>query len=183
MGFMGQSVSNDQFIEKLIRRTAQAAIGQSSLRNQGSSGVILAAREAVAKINLGELGQLTEFSYHRYLDEATERLMASFPDGARNWGAARKALNLFLRDATYNVDLSERFRLDVIRPLLEVPLDKDVATGLRLQCSDLPSWKTIKHLQPVTSSRYQSVASAVAQQYNVYRVDLDVFFWRAVKPR
>ena len=107
-------------------------------------------------------------------------MLKSFPAKARNWGAARKAMNLYLRDVAYNVDLSEAFALSQIRSLLEVPLDKDVASGLlcEQEGTSLPKWPTIKRLEPPTSAKYQAVAGDVAKRRGVDRVDLDVYYWR-----
>jgi hypothetical protein len=37
----------------------------------------------------------------------------------------------------------------------------------------------VRDLRPEISKKYRAVASAVAKRYGVYRVDLDVFYWRA----
>ena len=65
------------------------------------------------------------------LNVATRRLKDRLPKGARNWGAARKALNIFLRDVLYNHYLRSRHHLDRLEEWLEVPLDRDVAAALR----------------------------------------------------
>jgi hypothetical protein len=168
------------FIAKLVRRTAQAAIGPSALRKQGAAGVVSAARDGAADLDLRRLAKLSGSSFASFLDEATDTLLAMFPKDARNWGAARKGINLYLRDAAYNVDLSAEFGLDALRPYLEVPLDKDVGLGLRAQPEghELPNWDSIKRLSSRTSQLYQTVATAVAARHGVCRVDLDVYFWR-----
>jgi hypothetical protein len=175
---MGRSRS--LFIEKLVRRTAQAAIGPSALRNQGAAGVISGARSAAAALDLRRLGTRTSDSFPKFLDVVTAEFLEHFPPNAKHWGAARKAANLFLRDAVYNVDLSAEFRLSAVRSFLEVPLDRDIATGLlgQPEGSQLPEWSSIKGLKPETSAKYQLVASAVAIRNGVNRVDLDVYFWR-----
>lgn len=172
---------HDTFITNLLYRTAQAAIGPSALRKQGASGVISAAREAAAKIDVRKLSECNVQTFPAFLNEATDALLNRFPDKAKNWGAARKAINLYFRDLVYNADLSMYFQLKPVRELLEVPLDKDVATGLldQPEGKSLPKWTSIKGLQPKTSAAYQAVAAKVASRHQVCRVDLDVFFWRA----
>ena len=168
------------FLEKLHRRTAQAAIGPSALRNQGAAGVIGAARRAAESIDLTRYSMATLESIATLLNEDTSRILLLFPASAQSWGAARKGLNLFLRDAAYNVDLNNEFKLAGVRSLLEVPLDKDVGTALNAEPegANLPRWRSIKSLQPAMSTRYQDIALQVARRFGVSRVDLDVYFWR-----
>jgi len=167
------------FLDKLLRRTARAAIGPSALRNQGAGGVIAGAGLAVEEIDLHRYGLSNGNTLQALLDEGTQALLKKFPQEAQSWGAARKGLNLFLRDATYNIDLSAAFGLARIRPFLEVPLDRDIGSALSAQPegANLPKWDTIKGLTPTISHEYQSVATEVAKRYKVHRVDLDVFFW------
>jgi hypothetical protein len=61
---------------------------------------------------------------------ATFAMRADERHHTRTWGAARKALNLFLRDVQYSWDLSSYFGLHTIFSFLEVPLDRYVAQGL-----------------------------------------------------
>lgn len=172
--------SREEFIKKLQRRVAQAAIGSSALRNQGAPGVIGAARTTAAKFDLAEFGACRSDRFPLLLDRATDVMCASFPKDGRNWGAARKAVNLFLRDAVYNADLASRFALARMRAWLEVPLDRDVATQLiaEKEGANLPRWKSIKRLESDISKEFQRVASNVARRRGIERVDLDVYYWR-----
>jgi hypothetical protein len=170
------------FLETLRFRLAEIAVGHSALRNQGAPGVIAAARSFLKGIDLGSFVVPAEADFLARLDEMTVCLQKAFPAGTRHWGGARKALNLFLRDAVYCADLASHHRLHAIRGWLEVPLDRYVAQGLRgyAQLSaGLPRWKGIKYLTQASSGDYQQVASAVAREEGVARVDLDVLFWRA----
>jgi hypothetical protein len=170
-----------EFLKQLRRRTAQAAISASALRKQGAAGVVGAARTFMEDLDLRRYSKATQASMGNLLDEDTAGLLKSFPKGARNWGAARKALNLFLRDATYNIDLSGEYGLTKVRPYLEVPLDKDVAAELKGEDERavLPKkWPGIKNLIKPISDDYQTLAREVAEGLGVYPVDLDVFYWR-----
>jgi hypothetical protein len=170
-----------EFIHRLQERTAQAAFGPSSLRNQGAPGVIDAARRAAGRLDLAAFGSCrSSNTFLQSLDQATEAFRDKFPSAGRSWGGARKGVNLFLRDAVYNADLAAHFDLARMRPWLEVPLDKDVATQLIAEREgfELPAWRTIKGLNCCVSAEFQRVASRVAQRKGVARVDLDVFYWR-----
>lgn len=170
-----------EFITRLQGRTAQAAIGASTLRNQGASGVVGSARKSLSKLNLWKFGKANRLTFPKLLDDATNNTMNCFPIDAQNWGAARKAANIFLRDACYNYDLCCYFGLARIRRWLEIPLDKDVAKCLHHEQggSNLPKWTGLKKLTPVASREYQDIASIVARRRRVARVDLDVYYWRA----
>ncbi len=161
-------------------RTAELAIGTSTLRNQGAPGVVSAAREFLKELDLDLFRVRNRDSFHARLSAATRRLKGRLPKRARNWGAARKALNIFLRDALYNHYLRSRHGLERLEEWLEVPLDRDVATALRreTQGASLPRWKTIKRLTPKISRRYQAVAQVVARRKGTQRVHLDLYYWR-----
>lgn len=96
-------------------------------------------------------------------------------------GTARKALNIFLRDACFHRILSEELGLTTIVPVLELPLDADVADGLReLAGESVPSWDAVKRLEKPESDRYQASAAEIADQLGDgwYRVHLDLLLWR-----
>src|SRR5262249_39672812 len=161
-------------------RLAEIAVGPSALRKQGAPGVIAAARAFLKCLDLRSFVRPEGSAFLSELDAATVSLQEILPTGARHWGAARKALNLFLRDALYCADLATHYRLEVIRGWLEVPLDRHVALGLRRYpklSGGLPRWAGIKHLTQQASGEYQEVACAVAQEEGMARVDLDVIFW------
>src|SRR5438067_10654261 len=141
-------------------RIAELVIGISTLRNQGAPGVVSAAREFLKQLDLAAFRGGSRERFEARLNVATRRLERRLPRGARNWGAARKALNIFLRDVLYNHYLRSRHALDRLEEWLEVPLDRDVAVALRGESEGaaLPRWKTIKRLTPDVSRRYQSVA-------------------------
>ena len=173
---------NPKTIGYLRRRTAELAIGNSTLRNQGAPGVAKAARHFLAKVDLKSFSVSSEQKFSQILDCATIDLVRALPPGARNWGTARKALNIFLRDCLYNQFLCSYFAISHIHPWLEIPLDSHVAKGLRRtsQGSDLPKWDTITGLNHERSDRYQEVAGRVAKKIGCNRVDLDIYLWREV---
>ncbi len=119
------------FIDRLHARTALMAIGASTLRNQGASGVVDAARKCLRAMDLRDFSQAARPGFSASLNRHMQSLMRRFPGGARNnWGAARKAINVFLRDVLYSRRLCDRFGLARVEAWLELPLDKSVYQGL-----------------------------------------------------
>ena len=171
-------------IGKFQSRTAELAIGPSTLRNQGAPGVVDTARKYLMRLDLKQFNDCTQKDFQGVLDKETKKLQNQFPEGAKNWGAARKALNIFLRDALYNHYLREHYKLQHIASWLEIPLDSHVAGRLRgeYRGSDLSKWPGIRHMDSDISDEYQCVAEQVAGRRGVARVHLDLFYWRAAKP-
>ena len=188
-------MNQTDFYKQLYRRIAQIAVGASAIRNQGKKGdkgLIKSCRDYFEnEIDLTEFfnSLSSNEAYKTFLTTHTNDLANLFPLTARSWGAARKGLNLFLRDLTYNKYFADKFDLptdfdqnnDKLKNL-EVPLDKDVAKGLRKHYKrQLPKWNGIKHLTPDSSDEYQAKAMELASEKNIARVHLDLEFWRDKK--
>lgn len=180
-------MEKDEFLRQVHRRVAQTSVGPSAIRNQGASGLITISRSYFEKnINLSEFREkLIKDSYIDYLDKLTTDLRNRFPDGGKSWGAARKGLNLFFRDVVYNKYLADSLNIPTdykenLKALryLEVPLDRDVATGLNKTFGDLPKWRTIKELNEKQSKLFQDRALIYADNKGIARVHLDLEFWR-----
>jgi hypothetical protein len=95
-------------------------------------------------------------------------------------------LNIFLRDAFYNVYLRTEYRLEAAELWYEVPLDSHVAKALEARAKAwkprvvLRRWTTIKDLQPDESECYQAFAKEVAEaEERPGRVHLDLLYFRA----
>ncbi len=114
-----------------------------------------------------------------WLDRQTEFLLDDFPISGRPWGAARKAINLFLRDTLYNQYLCRRFGFHKLESWLEVPLDSASARGLKLAAGRgvLPRWPGLKHLGPAVSEEFQEFATGHARTIGLERVHLDMYLW------
>jgi hypothetical protein len=112
------------------------------------------------------------------LDATTNDLKDKLP--CQSWGAARKFLNIFLREALYNRFLSEHYSLRVLERFLGVPLDRFVAVELRGERggASLPRWRTIIGLEPPESAKYQAFARQVARKKKCARIHLDLWYWR-----
>lgn len=167
-------------LKLLIERTAEVALGPSALRNQGAPGVLGIARSHLKRIKLERFAVKNRRAFRRVLDAETKKLQSAFPTKARNCGAARKALNLYLRNCVYNRYISERYSLRKITPWLEVPLDQYVARGIRRngEGQDLPRWRAIRRLTPEISDKYQYVARIIAKKRDALPVHLDLHWWR-----
>ena len=130
-------------------------------------------------MSLARVPKSSEKRYQHWLDRQTELFLDSLPIKNRPWGAARKAINLFLRDALYNQYLSEQFKLQSIESWLEVPLDSAVAKGLSLNSNrgELPLWPGLKNLEANVSEVFQAFASKQAHLKGIARVHLDMYLW------
>ncbi|MBW8049630.1 MAG: hypothetical protein FVQ77_04690 [Cytophagales bacterium] len=182
-------MNKSDFYKLLHRRLAQNAIGASTIRNQGDKGLIKICRDYLEhKIDLTEffnsLSDSTE--YRKFLNRHTNAIVKLFPKTAKSWGAARKGLNLFLRDLTYNKYFADKFNLPTDFHLnnnklknLEVPLDNYVAKELcKYFKGQLSKWKGIKHLKLPENDKYQIKAKELAKEKDIARVHLDLEFWR-----
>ena len=166
------------FIPTVQRKVATTAVGPSALRRQGA-GILGASQQFLAALSLARVPKSSETRFRRWLDRQTDALLNALPIDGRPWGAARKALNLFLRDVLYNQYLSRRFRFGQIEQWLEVPLDSAVARGLKAEAGRgaLPLWPGLKHLDHTVSDEFQKFASVHAQTLGIERVHLDMYLW------
>jgi hypothetical protein len=172
-------VYSDGFLVAMQRRTARCAIGPSTLRGQGAPGAVAAARLYLEALPLRPFGARRATVFRQRLDAATAELQARMPRGARRWGTARKALNIFLRDALYSAYLRDAYRLAPAEPLLELPLDSITARYLALHSPRraLPRWPGVRNLTPETSDAFQAAARRVAAARGVAVVHLDAYWW------
>ena len=146
----------------------------------GPPGTIQAARAFLAALDLRRFRVRSRPAFSAILDTVTEELRGSLPTKAQHWGSARKFLNIFLRDCLYDRILAEKYGLVRLEPWLEVPLDKQVAKGLRKLSPPVgaPRWQTVIGLQPGASALLQEAASRAAARDGVCRVHLDLRFYR-----
>jgi hypothetical protein len=172
---------DEELIRKLVDRTADLSIGPSTVRNQGASGVVVAARRALRRVDLQQFRNVSSTEFTVLLEQETQLLRKRLPANARHWGTARKCLNIFLRDVLYSRFLCDHYRFHRIESILEIPLDSHVASGLKNEVEglDLPRWRTIKSLSPQASELYQTAARQVAKRERTHAVHLDLAYWRA----
>jgi hypothetical protein len=168
-------------------RIARIAVGASTARGQARSGTVAAARQFLGNLDLSRVPTRSPERFARWHDVTTEQLRRALPGRSPPWGAARKFLNIFLRDALYDAQLKRAFTLNSIERWLEVPLDGDVGRRLNTEPEGaaLQRWRTIKGLTPTVSAQFQAVAAVVAAREGCARVHLDLLFWSGIdgKPR
>ena len=176
-----KSIGPDCLLKLLQTRTAQLAIGPSTLRNQGAPKVVANTREFLKELDLAHFKMDSPKAFMIALNEETERLQSALPRGARHWGTARKALNIFLRDVLYNRYLCNEYGFRNVEPWLELPLDSKAAKGLlaEFEGSSLARWRNIKDLTAVMSDDYQNIAKQVAERRGIARIHLDLIYWMA----
>ena len=167
-----------KLVQQMQSYVAETCVGASAIRNQGGSGLVQAAREYFKTVGLASI-PTKESRLSPWLEAHTNALLRKFPAGARKFGTARKALNLFLRSAAYNCCLNRAFELDSVLPVLEVPLDSYAAKHLlKHDAAIAKKWVGLKFVTRVAHGKYQSAALDLAKRWQVNRVDLDVFFYR-----
>jgi hypothetical protein len=175
----------DEFLRAVQQKVAVGSIGPSVLRGQGAPGVAAAAQSYFRTLSLERFAVADQKRFRRALDASTDQLRLRFPKGTQRWGAARKALNIFLRESFYNTYLAREFGLERAERHFEIPLDSYVAKGLREldTTRSLPRWPLLKGLRPDTSDAYQGAAICVADTRGIARVHLDVELWLAGRSR
>jgi len=176
---------DDQFYRDMQKYIAITTVGPSALRNQGSKGVIKAAQKHLADIDLQVFRTKDEAEFLTVLDQQTEILRRALPPRAQNWGAARKAINLFLRDICYNRFLCERHGLAIAEDWMEIPLDSLIAASLKRKDSEghLPRWPRLIKLERHDSSKFQAFAKSIASAQGISRVHLDMRLWAEERER
>jgi len=171
---------------RLLRyRIAELSIGASTLRRQGAKRVVEKARAYLKRIRLRKYSVNSRSDFLAVLNAETNRLRRYLPYRARNWGAARKALNIFLCSTVYNRHLCGTYRLAKIERFLEVPLDSYVGKALRRSSegASLPRWRSVKGLTKRLSDQYQTVARQIARRKKMLPVHLDLHYFRRPEAR
>ena len=174
-------MNKKNLIKLYQHRISQLAVGSSALRNQGAAGVVKTTREFFKNIKLQYFVTQNEVQFKKRLDLETNRLLTKFPVGAKNWGAARKAINLFLRDVLYNSYLNRYYSFSKVEKYLEVPLDSFTVKGIKKdrKNNSIPRWKGIKYLETSENKIFQGLANDIAKEKGIARVHLDLIYWRA----
>ena len=141
--------------------------------------MIAAAQDFLARLDLTRFGTDSEADFRQELNRVTLKLQREFPGKGKNWGAARKVLNIFLHNAFYNHYLRRHYRLAASEKYYEVPLDSAVTKGLRWRAprGHLPAWRGLKHLTLQENHEFQKFASSVAASLGTSRVHLDAVLW------
>jgi hypothetical protein len=181
-----------EYREKLQRRLAQTTIGAQALRNQGAPGMVRIARNFCEQIDVQNFFDAlpNQTTYNTFLNNHTAQLQAAFLQAefpVDNFGAARKVLNLFVRELVYNGYFSSQYHLPTEYAAnnhaisnLEIPLDRDVANGIRDHFNGpLPEFPGIRRLTPEVHRAYQQAAEQIASEDETARIHLDMRYYRA----
>ena len=175
-----------EFIDAIHSRAARIAIGPSTLRGQGDQGLSDAAREFLVALDLRRFAVRRAQVFDCALDQATGELVRVLRRFRGRWGAARKAINIFLCECLYTVYLRKEYNLDRAEHFYELPLDSITARHLRLEFQEkgrLCAWPGVKGLTPNVSSQYQEAALWSAEMRNIARVHLDAYWWSQSRDR
>ena len=172
-------MSPEEFLLTVQSRAARIAVGASTVRGRGNTGVVAAARKFLRGANLAFFGSADEATFRHALDRMTEDLRKELPGQAQHWGIARKALNIFLRDCLYTSYLAEAHQLHKAEQCFELPLDSITAKHLRRLAGPrtLSPWPGVRHLSPSLSAELQLVAAREARRRGIARVHLDAIWW------
>jgi hypothetical protein len=168
-----------ELLRAIHSRAARIAVGPSTVRGRGNSGVVLATRNFLLNLDLKLFSTGRATVFRSALDRTTKRLVQALPSKARSWGLARKVLNIFLRDALYTAYLRDSYELGSAEAYYELPLDSVTATELKRTAGRgvLPPWPGVKHVTPALSDAYQKAAQRIAQRRGIHRVHLDAYWW------
>ncbi len=165
-----------QFLTDLKKFTAVTAVSVQALRRQGV-GAIGCIQEQLEALGLSQTTSIeNQEGFVRWLDVETDVPMKRCKV---SWGAARKALNLFVRACFYNRYLSVEFGLDHLETWLEIPLDRVIAGQIRNKAEPglLPPSEGLGALTKEKSDCFQKCASDLAAEERLSRVHLDVGLW------
>lgn len=162
------------YVINMQKYIASKTISPNELRNQGGPPIIESAISFLNKISLSEFSGNTEQEFVKLLNDKTFELVKRLPIKSNHWGSARKVLNLFMRDVTYNTILNKYYNLETVSKLLEIPLDAKTAKMIKKNYKDdkLPNFQSVKNLSPNVNSNYQIAANIIAKKFETHRVDL-----------
>ena len=164
----------------LQRNIANNSIGPSTARGMGPKGTIKSARNFLSSLNIFRLKSKNKLHFQKNHNKITKELQKALPVGAKNWGSARKFLNIFFRNILYNKYLCKHYDILHTEPWLELPLDSHVARGLKSEkgSGHLLRWRTVISLTPTVNRIYQDFALKVSERHNTQRIHLDLLYWR-----
>ncbi len=154
------------------RRVGRTAVGPTTLRNMACT-----KGKRSELLHFFQETKLPDFSngdYLGHLDQLTVRLQRELEF---DFGPARKALNLFIRDLFYFNITREFFGLLKCEEFLECPLDSYTMKGIKNDAKleiDVP---TVSRLTRQQSVKFQQAAADIAIKRGTCRVHLDLIYW------
>jgi len=164
-----------ELVEILQEFLAIETVGPSALRGQGGGVLKPVQKHLGSDVDLRSIPRRSRQAFADWLDHQTVRIPRA------RWGAARKALNLFIRGCTYNHYLRSEFRLGGnVEKWLEIPLDGVIARSLKRQAGRgmLPPWLGLKNLTREHHAEFQRYAEGLCQSRGIRsRAFLDHYLW------
>ena len=170
------------FLALIQRFTAIQAVSPSSVRGQPEK-TLEKIHGYLGRLRLGRLAGKDSVHYHRWLEARTRQLQKKLGGRKKQWGVARKAMNLFMRSCLYNTCLSREFHLTQVQRYMEIPLDSAVARGLKEESKkegqvEFPLWQGLIGLDLELSCEFQQAAEKRARKVGLPgRVFLDNYLW------
>lgn len=165
---------NSELLSRMQKFTARYAGSAATFRGR-QKGTVEAAREFLGGLALDRFVTSDPARFRRELNSVTDALTDVIP--GKEWGFARNAVNIFLRDCLYNTYLRERYGLTRAEPFMEIALGWAVADALRKRDRTLPAWTNTYSLDRYTNHQYQSAADRIAGRKGFARVHLDALYW------
>ena len=181
-----KAMNQNEWVEHLRKHYAIASVGGSTLMHQSGKGRNFRTQQyLINNLSFEDIASLDKTGFQTFLDNKTTELSRELPkpdNGRPNWGAARKVLNIFLRQCAMNKDINSFFELNRIEGYLEVPLDNHIVEKIdeNADTSFAPNFK-IRDLTKKVSDEIQKKASDIATEKEVNRYELDVLFWNHMK--
>ena len=162
------------------------AVTSSSARGQ-PSGTIDLAHKFLGALQLGILNEIkNKEEFISILDGWTRQLAALIP--SRSFGAARKLINLFLFLCARDHGLRSSYGFGSLDSWLEIAVDGHVAKGLKAFAGcrlhgkgDKLPWSGITKLRSDMNVDFQRVATELASELKIHRVEVDLVLWRRDK--
>ena len=169
-----------EFERKLQSFIANASIGASTTRRLIPKRSIGDVRRFLkTEIKPEIFANVTAKNFGSKLDRLTKKLQTCSSRGYIRWGPARKFINLYLRDLSYNYRLRRVYRFSQFENFLELPIDSNVAVWLEAKGAEgLPRWPGVKHLGKSKHIKFQECADAIAEKCKISKVHLDLDAWR-----
>jgi len=166
-------------VELVKKRIVYISISPSVVRGQ-KSGTMKEIINYLVSINLENFSKVKdEKNFNHLLDMYTNEPGKKI----KCWGIARKAINIFLFQASHDIVLNRKYNLNKIIPYLELILDNNNAKKLVKYAKQKGinlEWEKIKSLDKKTNKKFQKVAKKYAhEEYKCERCYLEFYLWHS----
>jgi hypothetical protein len=163
----------ERFKDEILRHhIAFSSVGPTTLRKMVGKGKRKRICNCLTEIDLSVL-------QHRKLAAVIDGWTQELRQKVHiKWGPARKAINLYLRDISYNFMARRKYRAEKFEKQLEIPLDNKIMSKIRSKTGSRRLRRSsVKGLTCCLSNDYQQEAQKIADKKKMLRVDLDALWW------